>query len=152
MTAAPYTAPPKPLELASPPLPIDDSDGGCDCEPQEKSYKAWISQHPAIKIGDYDGISDNGQEVYNLLQQLGIQNLIIMGVHTNMCVLGRSFAIKQMTRWGIRCLLARDLTDSMYNPRRHPYVSHEAGTELVIQHIEKYWCPSILSQDLVNSQ
>ena len=46
------------------------------------------------------------------------------------------------------CLLARDLTDTMYNPRMSPHVSHERGTELVVEHIEKYWCPSFLSADL----
>ena len=48
-------------------LPIDDSDGGCDCQPQCKNYRAWSRQHPAIRIDDADVISDNGQEVYNYL-------------------------------------------------------------------------------------
>ncbi len=33
--------------------------------------------------------------------QQGVQHLLIMGVHTNMCVLNWSFAIKQMVRWGV---------------------------------------------------
>src|SRR5260370_1029651 len=98
-----------------------------------------------------DGISASGAEVYNCLRQRGIKNLLIMGVHTNMCVLGRSFAIRQMTRWGIQCVLVRDLTDTMYNPRMRPFVSHEEGTELVIEHIERYWCPSVLSEDLTKT-
>lgn len=138
---------PEPKELPDPPLPIDDSDGGCDTE-KTPGFTGWTRQHAAIKISNYDGVSDNGQEVYNLMQQIGIENLIIMGVHTNMCVLGRSFAIKTMTRIGIHCVLVRDLTDAMYNPEKHPYVTHDEGTEQVIQHIEKYWCPSMLSQDL----
>jgi len=56
-----------------------------------------------------------------------------------------------MTKWGIRCVLVRDLTDSMYDPQTSPYVPHEQGTELVVQHIEKYWCPSVLSRDLTRS-
>ncbi len=83
------------------------------------------------------------------MQQRGIKNLIAMGVHTNMCVLNRPFGIKQMTRWGVRCVLVRDLTDAMYNPQRPPYVSHERGTELIVEYIEKYWCPSVLSDDLL---
>ena len=27
-----------------------------------------------------------------------------------------------------------------------------AGTELVVEHIEKYWCPSISERDLISSQ
>ena len=53
-----------------------------------------------------------------------------------------------MKKYGINCILVRDLTDAMYNPHLPPYVSHEEGTELVIQHIEKYLCPTIVSEDL----
>lgn len=72
-----------------------------------------------------------------------------MGVHTNMCVLNRPFAIKQMARWGVDVMLVRDLTDTMYNPARPPYVSHEEGTRLVVEFIEKFWCPTIASADLL---
>ena len=98
-----------------------------------------------------DVISDDGEEVYSFLRASGIANLMVMGVHTNMCVLNRSFAIKQMTAWGIRCVLVRDLTDTMYNPGRAPYVSHDRGTELVVEYIERHWCPSMLSRDLLES-
>jgi nicotinamidase-related amidase len=141
-------APPKPREISEPPLPVDASDGGCDDPNPVKPFKAWTRQHPAIPIEEPDVISDNGQEVYSLLQERGIKNLIIMGVHTNMCVLGRSFAIRQMTKWGVNCVLVRDLTDAMYSPKDPPFVSHEEGTERIIQHIEKYWCPTALSRDL----
>ncbi len=129
-----------------PPLPIDDSDGGCPDD--DTQYSAWTRQHPAIEIHDTDVISDNGREIYSYLKQHGIDAIIYMGVHTNMCILGRSFAIRQMTRWGMDCLLVRDLTDSMYNPAMPPYVTHDEGTELVVQHIEKYWAPTALSEDL----
>jgi nicotinamidase-related amidase len=148
MLLAPPVEPPKPFDLSDPPLPIDDSDGGCDTA-QKPWYKAWTRENAKIDIGEFDGISDNGLEVYRLLRQEGIEYLIVMGVHTNMCVLNRPFAIRQMTRWGVQCVLARDLTDTMYNPRMRPFVSHEQGTELVVQHIEKHWCPSLLSSDLV---
>jgi nicotinamidase-related amidase len=149
MLKLPKAAPPKALELSDPPLPIDDSDGGCDDAAPAKSHKAWTRQHAAITIADEDFVSDSGPEVYNLLRQRGVKNLLVCGVHTNMCVLGRSFAIRQMTRWGVRCVLVRDLTDAMYNPKKAPFVSHAEGTERVIGHIEKYWCPTVLSKDLL---
>jgi len=138
------------LPLTDPPLPIDDSNGGCDA-PGDKSYPAWTRQHPAIPIGEEDFISDNGLDIYTLMKQRGVRNMLIMGVHTNMCVLGRSFGIRQMTRWGVKCMLIRDLTDTMYNPQDRPYVSHDQGTELVIQHIEKYWAPTVLSSELLRA-
>jgi hypothetical protein len=139
----------KTIEIASPPLPIDDASGGCDTH--DKQYKAWTRQHPAIPIGPADYISDNGPEIYSALQHDGISHLLVMGVHTNMCILNRTFAIKQMTRWGQRCALVRDLTDAMYDPADRPFVAHADGTELVIEHIEKYWCPTLLSADLLRT-
>jgi nicotinamidase-related amidase len=149
MVETPRVVPPEPIEHPDPPLPIDDSDGGSDTG-EKPWFKAWSRQHPAIEIDhDRDGISDDGQEVYSFLQRRGIQQVIIMGVHTNMCVLGRSFGIKQMVRWGVSVALARDLTDTMYNPAMRPYVGHDEGTGLVVSYIEKFWCPSVSSEDLV---
>jgi nicotinamidase-related amidase len=145
---APKVTPPERLHFPDPPLPIDDSDGGCDT-PGDKEHQAWKRENPLLSVGPRDAISDNGEEIYNLLRQRKINTLFIMGVHANMCILNRSFAIKRMTEWGLRCVLVRDLTDAMYNPARKPFVSHAAGTELVIEHIEKYWCPSTRSADLL---
>ena len=141
--------PPPPLEISDPPLPIDDSGGGCDTPDQ--FYKAWTRENAALRIAPEDVISDNGREIYSFLRVRGIEHLLVMGVHVNMCVLNRSFAIKQMTKWGIHCVLVRDLTDSMYNPNDRPRVSHDSGTELVIEHIEKYWAPTVLSTELVEA-
>jgi hypothetical protein len=94
-------------------------------------------------------VSDSGQEIYNFCKQEGIDKVVLMGVHTNICILNRGFGARQMTRLGFEVVLARDLTDSMYDPRTRPFVSHARGTELVIEHIETMWCPSILSEDLV---
>ena len=149
MTSLKKIAPPLEQSLDEPSLPIDDTDGGCDDVPSSAVRKAWTRQHPAIVIADSDVISDSGHEVYSLLQQKSISTLLIMGVHTNMCVVGRSFGIRQMTRWGVNCVLVRDMTDAMYNPARPPYVTHAAGTNLVIEHIERYLCPTIASDDLL---
>jgi nicotinamidase-related amidase len=132
-----------------PPLPIDDSDGGCDDSPQCAQGAPWTRQHPALQIDEArDAISDDGQEVYNLLQKHDIENVIVMGVHTNMCVLGRPFGIRRLVGLGKRVALARDLTDTMYNSRRPPYVSHFRGTDRVVEHIEKHWCPSFTSDQI----
>ncbi len=146
---APKAEPPKSLPHDDPPQPIDASDEGCDTPPDE-SYPAWSRQHPAIEIDEErDVISDNGAELVGLYRDRGITDILIMGVHTNMCVLGRSFAIKQMVRWGFNVALIRDLTDTMYNPGKPPYVSHDEGTRLVVEYIERFWCPTILSDDIL---
>ena len=129
-------------------LPVDDSDEGCDCVPR-CSTKTKMDRHQIaiIKMKKGDAITDSAEAFY-LMKQRGIKNVIVMGVHTNMCVLGRPFGIRQMVRLGFQVALARDLTDAMYDPRQAPYVSHTRGTELVVEHIETYWCASLMGADL----
>jgi putative heme-binding domain-containing protein len=133
------------------PLPIDASDEGCDDRPQCKVRTAWTHEIDTLEIKPGDAITDS-VEAYYLMQQRGIENVIVMGVHGNMCVLGRPFAIRQMVMEGKHVLLMRDMTDTMYNSRMPPYVSHFAGTDLLVAHIEKYWCPTITSVDLIGGE
>ncbi len=149
MQLAPAATPPANKTINEPPLPIDDSDGGCDTN--DPMYLAWTRQNPRISVREPDGVTDNGGECFNLFRQQGIKTVIVMGVHTNMCVLNRSFAIRQMTRWGFDCVLVRDLTDTMYNPAMRPKVPHEVGTDLVVEHIEKYWAPSTTAAELTKA-
>jgi len=144
-------APPTNLPHADPPLPFELVDGGCDTPPDRYEPPfPWTRQHPAITIDqERDAISDSGEELHNLYQQRNIRNIFIMGVHTNICVLKRSFGIKQMVRWGYNVALVRDLTDAMCNPADPPYVSHEEGTDLTVQFIEKFWCPSVAAKRLL---
>ncbi len=132
-------------------FPIDDSAGGCD-DPIPKKETGppypWTRENSAIDVVGFDGVSESGQEIYNYFRQEGITNVALMGVHTNICILNRSFGARQMTRLGFQVVLVRDLTDSMYDPRTRPFVSHARGTELIIEHIETRWCPSVLSEDL----
>lgn len=130
-------------------LPIDDSDMGCSCSPRKCEIRdAWTRQIASITINKKDAITDHAQETYNLLAANGIENVILCGVHLNMCVLGRPFGIRQMVKLGKNVALVRDLTDTMYNPERPPGVDHFTGTDLVVAHVEKHWCPSFVSSDI----
>jgi nicotinamidase-related amidase len=155
VAALPKIDPPQNSEHPDPPLPVDASDHGSDTnEPFDRATFVipWTRQHPAITIdAERDAISADGREVFSLFAARSIGQVLIMGVHTNMCILHRSFAIKQIVKWGLDVALVRDLTDAMYNPARPPYVSHTEGTRLVIEFIEKFWCPTILSDDLMAS-
>lgn len=164
---APSASPPKPLskdvrwgtnwcwpdKFRETELPIDDSDMGCDCEKEFPIREAWTRQIEAIEIDDEsDAITDNGQEAYNLLVEHKIENVILMGVHLNMCVLGRPVGIRQMVNIGKNVVLMRDMTDTMYNPKKRPFVNHFEGTDLVVKHIEKFWCPSITSTAITGEE
>ena len=121
---------------------------GCDDAIARPHVAIDRHQHPDIQIIGYDGVSDNGQEIFNFLEQEGRNNIVLMGVHTNMCVLGRPFGIRQQCYLGKNVVLCRDLTDAMYDPRDKPFVSHARGVELVVEHIERYRCPSLLGECL----
>jgi type 1 glutamine amidotransferase/nicotinamidase-related amidase len=125
--------------------PIDQSDGGCDCDPKCKGGHPWQKQVGTLEIRDDDAISDSGVEIWNLLEQRGTKNVMLLGVHTNMCVLGRPFGLRNMARFGKNVVLVRDLTDTMYNHRMPPYVNHFTGSDLIVEHIEKYVCPTVTS-------
>lgn len=145
--------------------PIDQSDGGEDDDPTEHAEWAaklaamgrnpkspWIKQMDAITIADGDAISDSGVEIWNLMAQRGIKNVMLVGVHLNMCVLGRPFGLRQMARNGKNVVLVRDLTDTMYNPAMRPHVSHYEGTALMVAYVESTVCPTITSTDLLGGK
>lgn len=143
--------------------PLDQSDGGSDDDPDEHKVWAakleklgrnpgipWKAQSELISIdSERDYISDRGDEVWNVLQQRGIKNVILTGVHVNMCVLGRPFGLRQMARNGMNVVLMRDMTDTMYNPAQWPYVSHFTGNDLIISHIEQFVCPTMTSDQII---
>jgi nicotinamidase-related amidase len=132
--------------------PIDQTDGGCDDEPKCETGNPWKRQIASIDIRDEDAISDSGVEIWNLFALRGIRNVLLCGVHTNMCVLGRPFGLRNMARFGKNTALVRDLTDTMYNSRARPYVNHFRGTDLIVEHIEKYVCPTVTSDQLVGGK
>ncbi len=131
-------------------LPIDDTDGGCD---GPRTWKPgdpypWKRQIATLSTRPGDAVTDS-REAYDLMVAQGRDTAVIMGVHLNMCVLGRPFGIRQLVSQGFRTLLVRDLTDTMYNPERAPKVSHFDGTRLMVEHVERHWCPTLTSADVL---
>ncbi len=145
--------------------PIDQTDGGEDDDPAEHEAWAkrlvakglnprapWTKQTELLDIHKEDVISDSGIEIWNVMEAAGIKNVILIGVHTNMCVLGRPFGLRRLASNGKNVVLCRDLTDTLYNPKMEPYVSHFTGTDLIIEHIEKWICPTITSDQLLKDE
>jgi type 1 glutamine amidotransferase/nicotinamidase-related amidase len=132
------------------PVKIEQPCDDAEADRREK-IRFYTRQIETLEIADGDAITDSA-EAYFLMKQRGIENVIIMGVHTNMCVLGRPFGIRQLVRQGMNVVLMRDLTDSMYNPEEEPFVSHFTGNDLIFEHIERHWCPTVTSADLLGGQ
>ena len=145
--------------------PIDQSDGGEDEGEFEnnqwtESLKSegrnpgtpWLRQTSVLEISSKDYVASEGEVVWNILKHKKIEHVILAGVHTNMCVLGRPFGLRQMVRCGMNTVLLRDKTDVMYNPKKWPYVSHFTGLDLVIRHIEENVCSTITSDQLIGEE
>ncbi len=132
--------------------PIDQSNGGCDCVIECNVHYPWTRQHAAIEIKNGDAISDSGEEIAGLFRKKGISNVILMGVHVNMCIVNRSFGLRNMVRLGKNVVLMRDLTDAMYDPDMDPGVSHFTGNSLMFEYIETYISPTIVSTDFTGEK
>lgn len=146
--------------------PVDQSAGGEDDDLEDHELWAkqlasigrnprspWKAQVGVIEIDPtQDFISDSGTEIWSVLTENGIDNVILVGVHTNMCVLGRPFGLRRLSEGGKNVVLARDLTDTMYDPRAWPFASHFTGTDLVVSHIERFVCPTISSDQILGDR
>lgn len=134
------------------PWPIEVVHGGCVQDPQPRERRVWNRQIDLIEINDSDVITDDGDQAFNAMRERGVENLLIMGVHTNMCIIHRPFAIKAMVRRDLNVALVRDMTDSMYSPLGKPHVDHFSGTDLVLEWLEAYWCPTVTSNQVLGGK
>ena len=146
---APPAAAPAERAHPDPPLPIDGGDSSDTAgDPAAEGTRCWRRQHAGVWIdGERDAIGDDGLELLGPVPAARHRHGADRR-RAHQHVLNRSFAIKQMVRWGVSVYLVRDLTDCMYNPARAPYVSHAAATELAVSYIEQFWCPSVTGDEL----
>jgi nicotinamidase-related amidase len=86
--------------------------GACSCDsavPCNDGYEEypWTRQIQSIEVAADDAVTDDGTEFFALLEQGGVDDIIVMGVHANVCVLGRPYGIRQLVYLGKTPLLCR---------------------------------------------
>jgi hypothetical protein len=98
---------------------------------------------PNLIIAAGDWIVADPEELYAVYKSRNLTRLIYMGVNTNLCVMNKPEGIAPMTSAGVRCILARDLTDAetMYDPEKA--FTPDLGTETDIADVERSGIPSI---------
>lgn len=131
--------------VSCPPAP---DPGGCACGRERCAVNyGWDGMHPSLHIGQSDLMPDTQSEVYAICQQKGLTHLIYVGFHTQVCLLGKPMGLKAMKSAGLKCVLARDMTDAHpgYDPSRH--FTPDLNTEQVVEHFEKHLAPSISFQN-----
>ena len=143
--ALPKVPVPTVLNVTCPPVP---DAGGCACGRERCAVNyGWDGMNPALRIADADLMPDTQAEVYAICKQRGLTHLIYVGFHTQVCLLGKPMGLKAMKSAGLRCVLARDMTDAHpgYDPSRN--FTPDLNTEQVVEHFEKFLAPTISFQD-----
>lgn len=139
--ALPGTAVPKVMEVTCPPVP---DAGGCACGRERCAGNyGWDGMHPGLRIGEADWMPDTQAEVYAICRKFGLTHLLYAGFHTQVCLLGKPMGLRAMKSAGLRCVLARDMTDAHpgYDPARD--FTPDGNTEEVVAHFERYLAPTL---------
>ena len=140
----PKVSVPNVVDVTCPPAP---DAGGCACGRERCAVNyGWDGMHPGLRIAPHDLMPDTQAEVYAICQKYGLTHLIYVGFHTQVCLLGKPMGLKAMKSAGLRCVLARDMTDAHpgYDPARN--FTPDLNTEQVVEHFEKYLAPTISLQ------
>lgn len=132
--------PPQGPEPVCPPAP---DGGGCTCGKERcQGNYGWDGMHPDLEIGPDDLMPNDPDRLYTLCRQRGITHLVFCGVHTQVCLLGKSIGLRAMSRAGFHCALARDLTDA--HGRYEPGVeTPDDFTAKVVEHFEKHLAATV---------
>lgn len=154
---------------------LDPKGVECDCSPypdkkctavyqyDRDSKRIWTRQHKSIVIEGSDYIASIDEDGWNdsvisFMQNRSnpIKYALMVGVHTNFCILTRSFGMKNLLKAGITPILLRDLTDGMIPREQPPFKDHFSGLEDVFDFIESYGttdgsihCYTALSSDIL---
>ena len=139
--AMPLMAVPKVVDASCPPVP---DAGGCACGRERCAVNyGWDGMHPGLRIGEDDLMPDTQAEVYTICKRRGLTHLVYVGFHTQVCLLGKPMGLRAMKTAGLRCVLARDMTDAHpgYDPARG--FTPDLNTAQVVEHFERHLAPTV---------
>jgi hypothetical protein len=122
--------------------------GACECGHGEDCYfhNTITNQHPDLHMAEEDFIGLELQETYNILAERGITHVILAGFATNMCLWGKPAGMKNLLRYGFRCLVARDLTEAITRYAEECFNPTE-GTLNTLYILEQQAGPSISMEE-----
>jgi hypothetical protein len=119
--------------------------GKCMCGPGIvcRVHSGWDGMDPGLVIAAGDWIVGDAEELYSIYKQQGLTRLIYMGINTNLCVMNKPEGIAPMTSAGLKCILARDLTDAetSYDPSQA--FTPDIGTEKDVTDVERSGIPTV---------
>ncbi|ODT98189.1 MAG: hypothetical protein ABS79_06295 [Planctomycetes bacterium SCN 63-9] len=144
-----HTVPPlQKIECPNPP-----NGGGCACGRERCVVNyGWDGMHPDLAIADDDLMPDTLEDVYSICKERGLTHLIYFGVHTQVCLLGKPMGLRNLKSAGLKCILARDLTDAHPGYKPEIEFTPDKHTAEVVEHFERYLAPSVDMTEEVKKQ
>ncbi len=114
-------------------------------------HYGWDRMDSYLVIAKDDWIVADQNELYSVYKYRGLTRLIYMGINTNLCVMNKPEGIAPMTAAGLKCILARDLTDAetSYDPDRG--LTPDLGTAKDIADVERAGVPTIDMADAMKA-
>jgi len=124
--------------------PAPPDGGGCACGKERCVVNyGWDAMHPGLRIDAKDLMPDTLEEVWTLCKDRKLTHLIYIGVHTQVCLLGKPMGLRNLKAAGMQCILARDITDAHpgYNPATG--FTPDGHTAEVVVHFERHLAPTV---------
>jgi nicotinamidase-related amidase len=116
---------------------------GVQANNQTRRSEAIFIDESVVVVAGHEGV-----RVFNFLKRRGIKNVFVVGEAANQCVLKRDFGIIALVRHGFKPFLVRDEVRPMFSPSEVPYCNYEEAAKLIVGYTERFWCPSVSSDEL----
>jgi len=117
----------------------------CHCGPGIACCPNWghDDMPDDVDIAEQDLIVAGTQETYSNCKALGLTHLIYAGGATNICLTGKPAGLGPMARAGLKCLIARDLSEAWTH--YDPAAGHtpETGNARAVEDVERAGIASI---------
>lgn len=120
---------------------------GCACLQRCRGNYGWNALNPNFRLAPSDLMPNSRAALYTLTKQRNITHLLYMGVHTQVCLLGKDIGLRNMKALDFDCILARDLTDSHPDYNLEKNVTPDDLTARTVAHFEQYLCPTVNLKD-----
>ena len=119
-----------------------------------------FGQNPEIVLDEEDFMTDDPEEMWNIIMSRDLHTLIYVGGSTNMCLAGRPFGLLNMKQYGMNVFLDRNYDHVMHriphgwngnpdNPKYGSEYTNRQNSKEVIRYYEQSICPTLDGEDII---
>lgn len=119
-----------------------------------------FGQNPHIVLHKNDFMTDDPDEMWDIIKSKDINTLIYVGGSTNMCLAGRPFGLLNMKQYGMNVFLDRNYNHVMHriphgwngdidNPKYGSEYTNRQNSKKVIRYFEENICCTLDGEDVI---